>query len=74
MGIIDPFGAQEFLVSGVGNRELIGTDIIRAVYYVTEGREQIARVRLLWPIASLLTEQAATAEFLRGGRRSRLLA
>jgi hypothetical protein len=64
--LIDPFGAPEFFISGVGQRELVCPELLRLSLYEAEHGEHILRVKLLLPIRVLIAEQRATAEFLAG--------
>jgi hypothetical protein len=64
--LIDPFGAPEFFISGVGQRELVCPELLRLSLYEAENGEHILRVKLLLPLRVLMAEQRATAEFLAG--------
>jgi hypothetical protein len=64
--LIDPFGAPEFFISGVGQREFVCPELLRLSFYAIESGEQILRVKLLVPVPVLVAEQRATAHFLAG--------
>lgn len=62
--ILDPFGAPEFLVSGLGRRELICSEIVRLSWFAVEHRDRILKVRLLIPLRVLIEERDRTGRFL----------
>lgn len=64
---IDPFGAPEFLVAGIAHREMVGTEIIKAVYFAMEDGQPVAKVKLLWQVPQLLQTQEMTCRFVRAG-------
>ena len=63
---IDPYGAPEFFCSGLAFHQMAGPGIVRFVYYEDDGEplERIVRVKLLLPLAVVLTTQSWTREFL----------
>ena len=61
---LDPFGATEYLVEGVAYREMIGPDLIRFGFFVTDGGERVLRVRLVIPVKQLVLENDTTRQFL----------
>ena len=68
-GAVDPFGAPEYLVDDVSFRQMVGTEFLRFGYHTVENEGLILRVRLVFPIAKLITMQADTQAFIRSQYR-----
>lgn len=68
----DPFGAPEFLITGV-KREMICTELLRMCCYANEGGEKILRVKLLMPMQMLILERQKLAAFMSSIQTQRLL-
>lgn len=62
---IDPYGAAEYLITGV-KRELISADLSRMCCYAAEDGQNILRVKLLIPVQMLITERQKLSLFIDG--------
>jgi hypothetical protein len=63
-GFIDPFGAPEILVEGVAYREMVGSDLLRSVFFANERGERIIRLKLLIPVMICTREHRELHSFV----------
>ncbi len=64
MDFIDPFGAPEHFIDNFSYVEIVPhTGLVRVAYCARDGRENIVKVKLLWPLPVLRGARMQTEQF-----------